>query len=174
VKAQLKLVGVGVLFVIIQSLIMNLTERRLYPDLVLILALTLGLRGDKAFPLMLAFGFGFAIDVLSSSSGLYALLRGTACAATHVADRALYLRAPAPWAMYVLGYVVLDSLLLGVVTQTLKPEVAPAWGDLLWPIPLVAVITSLVSAPLYPVLDRMESTAAFETTWGTLKPKGRG
>jgi rod shape-determining protein MreD len=173
-KAQLKLIGLGVLFVIVQSLIMNLTDRRLYPDLVLVLALALGLRGDRTFPLVLAFGFGFAIDVLSSSTGLYALLRGTACAATHVADRALYLRAPAPWAMYTLGYVIFDTVLLGVITQTLKPDLAPTWSDLLWPVPIVAVLTSLAAAPLYPVIERMEATNSFETSWGTLRAKGRG
>jgi rod shape-determining protein MreD len=174
VKAQLKVVALGVLFVVIQSLIMNVTDRRLYPDLVLLLALALGLRGDRTFPLVLAFGFGFAIDVLSSSNGLYALLRGTACAATHIADRALYLRAPAPWATYVLGYVVFDSVLLGVVTQLLKPEVAPAWSDLLWPIPLVAVFTALVSVPLYSVLDRMDSSSSYDAGWNALRLKGRG
>jgi rod shape-determining protein MreD len=173
-KAHLRLVGLGVLCVLVQGLIMNLTDRRFYPDLVLILALALGLRGDRTLPLVLAFGFGFAIDVLSSSNGLYALLRGTACAVTHVADRALYLRAPAPWGMYVLGYVVLDSLLFGVVAQTLKPEVAPAWSELLWPIPLVSVLTALVAAPLYPLIERLEGGPSFDPGWSTLRTKGRG
>jgi rod shape-determining protein MreD len=175
VKTQLKLFAIGVIFVLVQGLVMNLTERRFYPDLVLIYALALGLRSGRVGSLALAFGFGVLIDVLSSSpTGLYALLRGTACAATHFFDRALYLRASAPWAMYVLGYVVLDSLLLGAVTRMLTPEVSPGWLDLLWPVPVVAVLTAAVSGPLYPVFERLEAGSGYDSGWSTIRARGRG
>jgi rod shape-determining protein MreD len=173
-KAQLKLLAVGALCVVIQSLFMTLWEWRMYPDLVLILALTLGLRGSGPLSLVAAFGFGFAIDVLSSSHGLYALLRGSACAFTRMASGALYLRAASPWALYVLGYAVLDQFLLGAVTHALKPEVAPAWQDLLWPTPVLALVTALVAWPLYPLLEKLDSSGSYDQGWSTLRLKGRG
>ena len=67
------------------------------PDLILIFALAMGLRGGGLQGLILAFGAGFVLDVLSVSPlGLYALLCGTACAATRLFDKALYLRAAGP------------------------------------------------------------------------------
>jgi rod shape-determining protein MreD len=173
-KAQLKLLALGAACVVVQSLFMTLSERRMYPDLVLILALALGLRGSGTLPLVMAFGFGFAIDVLSSSHGLYALLRGSGCAFTRMASGALYLRASSPWALYVFGYVLLDQVLLGAITHGLKPEVAPTWQDLLWPAPLMALLTSAVAWPLYPLIERLDSSGSYDQGWSTLRLKGRG
>jgi len=170
---QLKLFALAVCCVTFQSLFMTLWEHRMSPDLVLILAMGMGLRGDRTWPLVLAFGLGFSIDVLSSSHGLYALLRGTACAMTYLADRALYLRSASPWALYVFAYAIVDSLLLGVVTQVLRPEVAPLWSDLLWPAPLGALLTAIVAAFVYPMLERLDSSGGYDVAWSSLRAKGR-
>ena len=139
------------------------------PDFVLVYALAVGLRQAPLPALSLAFGLGFVVDVLSGSPlGLYALLRGTACALTRLFDRALYLRAPAPWAAYVAGYVVLDSALLTLVCHLFAPEsVLPATA-MLARVPGQALATALVAAPLLALFLRLDADSRREGSLGSL------
>ena len=139
------------------------------PDLVLIFALAMGLRLAPLPALSLAFGLGFVVDVLSGSPlGLYALLRGTACALTRLFDRALYLRAPAPWAAYVAGYVVLDAALLTLVCHLFAPDSALAASTLLARVPGQALATALLAAPLLSLFLRLDADAEGEGPLGSL------
>ncbi len=88
------------------------------------------------------------MDVLSGApQGLFALLCGTACAATRLFDKALYLRAAAPWATYVGVYVLANWVLLGVAQRLFAPAGASEWADLLVRAPGTALATALAAAP---------------------------
>ncbi len=127
------------------------------PDFVLVFALGMGLRTNATPALVLAFGMGFVVDVLSGAPlGLYALLRGTACALTRLFDRALYLRAPGPWAAYVAGYSVADAALVALVCQFFAPESVLPFGALLARLPGQALSTAIVAAPLLALFLRLD------------------
>ena len=130
-SALLRLVGVGIALLLAQALARLVLPAVAQPDLVLVYALALGLRGGGLQGLLLAFGAGFVEDVLSGSPpGLFALLCGTACAATRLLDRALYLRAAGPWATYVGVYALLNFALCGFALRMFAPAAALPW-DLL-------------------------------------------
>jgi rod shape-determining protein MreD len=139
------------------------------PDLVLVYALALGLRGGGVQGLLLAFGAGFVEDVLSASPpGLFALLCGTGCAATRLLDRALYLRAAAPWAAYVGVYALVNFALFGAAQRMFAPDSAIAWSDLLVRAPGAAVTTALCAAPLLAVFRRLLVEADRDGSWPVL------
>ena len=78
----LRLIGLGLGLLLLHTLVTVLPVAA-RPDFVLVFTLALGLRGGAIGGLVVAFGVGFSVDVLSGSPlGLYALLRGTSCAAT--------------------------------------------------------------------------------------------
>jgi rod shape-determining protein MreD len=138
-----------------QQLVASTLPERIRPDLLLVFALALGLRPDATRSLVVAFVVGYGVDLLSGSpAGLYALLRGTACAATRVADRILYLRAPAPWALYCAGYQTVDLCLIGVLAAVLPPEGGADWGGLLARSPGALIMTGLVAIPMAILMDR--------------------
>ena len=144
-----KLAGAGLGLVLLQVLLASALPSAIRPDLVLVFALALGLRSPGTLGLFLAFALGFAVDVLSGSPpGLFALLRGTACVASRVLDRALYLRAPGPWVAYVVGYAIVDALLMGLALHIFMPESALGWGTVLGRLPGQLVMMAIVSAPL--------------------------
>lgn len=159
-SASLKLVALGLALLVCQAMLASVLPPLLRPDLILIFALAMGLRASGTQGLVLAFGLGFAFDVLSGSPpGLYALLRGTACALTRVLDRALYLRAAAPWAIFAAAYAMVDWLLLGAVLRFAAPEAAAPWGELWVRVPLAALLAAPLAAALLPLFRRLDSEA---------------
>ncbi len=155
-----KLLGLATALVLAQGLAATLLPAFLRPDLVLALALALGLGSRGTGGLVLAFGLGYAVDVLSGSPpGLHALLRGTACGATRLWDRVLYLRAPAPWALYVGCYALFDVILMAIVLRLTQGEVAISWMQLAIRAPLSALLTSLAAAPLFAPFRRLSPDA---------------
>jgi rod shape-determining protein MreD len=152
---QLKLLLVAVTLLAIQQLMANALPEVFRPDLLLIFALALGLRAAAVGPLLGAFALGFVVDLLSGSPvGTYALLRGTACAATRLADRSLYLRAPLPWAIYSAVYQGIDFVLLWVITALLLPDAAGDWGRLAVQAPGAMLATGLAAIPLAALFQR--------------------
>ena len=168
-KARALLVGLGLCLLLGQALLQTLLPQAVLPDLLLVYALALGLRAGSSYSLALAFLAGFVVDALSGAPpGLYALLRGTACAATRAVDGALYLRAGGPWAVYVAGYVVVDLLLLGLCLAWFAPEGAPSWGSLVLRAPGVAVASALFSIPIGALFRRIERESSREPGLGVL------
>ena len=144
-----KLAGAGLGLVLLQVLLASVLPSPIRPDLVLVFALALGLRSGGTTGLLLAFALGFLVDVLSGAPpGLFALLRGTACTATRALDRALYLRAPGPWVAYVVGYTIVDAVLMGLALHVFMPEGALGWGAVLGQLPGQVVMMAIVAAPL--------------------------
>ncbi len=155
-KALAKLLGTALALLLAQQLSNLITPEWARPDLVLAFALALGLRERATEALVLAFVAGFAVDVLSAAPlGLHALLRGTACVATRFADRALYLRAPLPWAIYACGYVVLDALLLVGLMRAFSAGPGVDLAAVALFVPGAALAMALVAAPLYLWMERI-------------------
>lgn len=162
----LKLVGLGLLLLLCQALAKELFHERIRPDPLLVYALAMGLRAGTVSPLLLAFGFGFTMDVLSGSPlGLFALLRGTACATTRLFDRALYLRATSPWTVYVLVYALVDGTLPGLILGFVVPEAAPSWTSVLLRIPGSAIVTAILAGPVLSIVRRLGADTEGETSW---------
>jgi rod shape-determining protein MreD len=156
-KGVARLAGVGLALVLGQVFLSAMLPPQVRPDLLLVFALAMGLRSGGTRGLFLAFALGFVADVLSGSPlGLFALLRGTACALTRVLDRALYLRAPLPWTAYVAGYTLLDGILMGLALRVFLPESAIGWGTILGRMPGEIVLTALVAAPLLLLFLRLD------------------
>ncbi len=171
---NLRWLGLGTALLAAQGLIANLLPAWVRPDLVLIYALALGVRrASPTWSLAMAFGFGFAFDALSGSDpGLYALLRGTACAVTRAFDRALYLRAPLPWGLYAAGWAVVDWIGMVAVLQLLRPAALPGWLDVLVRVPGAAVATGIAAGLLYALLRRVESAEERDSSWTVLSSAG--
>jgi hypothetical protein len=168
--AVLRLVAIGLGIALLQLVAMQLLPGFLYPDLVLVFALAMGLRSQGTSGLILSFAIGFLIDIgiAPAQPGLYALLRGTACSLTRIFDRALYLRGGLPWALYVAGYVAIDAVLLGMVTNAWPTTGALKWNDILVRTPGVAIATAACAVPLLRVFRRLDATGGNETGWGML------
>lgn len=172
-KPALKLVGFGLVLLLVQALGVTLLPESLRPDPMLVFALAMGLRAAGTGGLLLAFLAGFAVDALSGAPlGLFALLRGTACAATRVAGQALYLRATLPWALYVLAYAIADALLLGACLRWFAEDASLLWGTLLWRAPGTALATALLAAPLLAVFCRLDADPGREAGFTFLEPRG--
>jgi len=165
----LRLVGVGLALLLAQALVHLMLPVAVQPDLVLVYALAMGLRGGGLQGLLLAFGAGFIEDVLSGSPpGLFALLCGTACAATRLLDRALYLRAAAPWATYVGVYALANFALCGLALKSFAPAAALPWELLVVRAPGSAVLTALCAAPLLGLFRRLLVEADRDGSWPVL------
>ncbi len=159
-KALGKLATAGLALVLLQVLLAAVLPAAARPDLVLVFALALGLRSNGSRALFLAFGLGLLVDVLSGSPpGLFALLRGTACAATRAFDRALYLRAPAPWIAYVVGYTIADGLLMGLAVGIFLPDSALGWWTIVSRLPGELVTNAIIAAPLLLLFLRLDGDA---------------
>ena len=172
-SSRLPLIGVGLCLLLAQQLVMVALPEWGRPDLVLAFALAMGLRSRPTSALLLAFAIGYAVDALSAAPvGLYALLRGTACAATRLLDRALYLRAPLPWGIYVAVCAVADALLLGACLRLVGAAGSPAWADLLLGAAGPALVTGLAAAPLLLLLQRLDGQSAPEEAWSSLSSRG--
>lgn len=170
-KIAAVVVGLGLVLLLAQALLIAALPAEIRPDLILIFALAMGLRAGSSYGLLLAFAFGFAVDALSGAPlGLFALLRGSACAATHMLDGALYLRAPAPWAVFVAAYAVADILIMGLVLQWFAPEAALGWGSLAIRMPGIALSTALVAAALLPLFRRLDPEPGREGAFGFVLP----
>ena len=168
-----KLVGIGLALLLGQVIARQLLPPWIRPDLILIFALAMGLRGGGLQGLLLAFGAGFVLDALSAAPlGLFALLCGTACAATRLFDKALYLREAGPWATYVGVYVLINCLLLGTVQRLFAPATALDWADLLVRAPGMGVATALAAAPLLSVFRRLLSESDRDSGWPVLAAQG--
>ena len=168
-SALIRLIGIGMVLLLAQAFARAVLPTLAQPDLVLVYALALGLRGGGVQGLLLAFGAGFVEDVLSASPpGLFALLCGTGCAATRLLDRALYLRAAAPWAAYVGVYTLANFALFGSAQRMFAPDTAIAWSDLLMRAPGAAVTTALCAAPLLAVFRRLLVEADRDGSWPVL------
>ncbi len=172
-SALAKLVGIGLALLLGQVVARMLLPAAIQPDLILVFALAMGLRGGGLQGLVLAFGAGFVLDVLSASPlGLYSLLCGTACAATRLFDKALYLRAAGPWAIYVGVYVVANWILLGVAQRLFAPDAISDWAGLVLRAPGTALATALAAAPLLSVFRRLLSETDSEAAWPVLATHG--
>jgi rod shape-determining protein MreD len=148
--ARLRPLALALLLVLVQQLVVVLVPDWTRPDLLLVFALALGLRSRATESLILAFAVGFAIDALSGApTGLYSLLRGTACAATRIVDRALFLRAAAPWLLFAGLYSAVDGLLVGGLMRLFAPDSALGWLDVLARLPGTAIATALVALPIF-------------------------
>jgi rod shape-determining protein MreD len=160
----------GLVLLLAQTLIVSLLPPTARPDLVLIFAMAMGLRqGTETRGLLLAFGLGFALDVLNGNPpGLWALLRGTACIATRVFDQALYLRAPLPWGVYASGWALADWVLQGLVVHAFIPGVALPWSEVLRHAPLCSLATGVCAALLLAVIRRVDADADRDGSWGVL------
>jgi rod shape-determining protein MreD len=162
---QLKFLALTFALLALQQLVASTFPEAFRPDLLLILALALGLRQAALGSLLGAFALGFGVDLLSGAPvGTYALLRGTACAATRLADRTLYLRAPLPWGIYSAVYQGVDFVLLGAVSGLLLPEAGGDWGRLAAQAPGAMIATGLAAIPLAALLQR----------WGVVPTPGTG
>ena len=171
--ALAKLVGIGLALLLGQVLARLILPPEIRPDLILIFALAMGLRGGGIQGLFLAFGAGFVLDALSASPlGLFALLCGTACAATRLFDKALYLRAAGPWATYVGVYVLVNWLLLGSAQRLVAASSVSEWSDLLLRAPGTALATALAAAPLLSVFRRLLSESERDGAWPVLATHG--
>lgn len=171
-RAWIALLALALLLV--QAVVATLLPEPMRPDLLLVLALALGLGGGRTFGLLLAFGVGLAVDVLSGAPpGLYALLRGTACAATRALDGALYLRASGPWGIYAGVYAAVDLVALGVLLHWLTPEAAPPWTEVALRIPGSALGTALLAPGLLWVYRRVDREPGHELGLGFLAPGSR-
>jgi rod shape-determining protein MreD len=165
----LRLVGVGIALLLAQAVVRIALPAVAQPDLVLVFALAMGLRGGGLQGLLLAFGAGFVEDVLSGSPpGLFALLCGTACAATRLLDRALYLRAAAPWATYVGVYAFLNFAFCGFALRSFAPVAALPWELLAVRAPGSAILTALCAAPLLSLFRRLLVEADRDGSWPVL------
>ncbi len=160
-KALAKLAAAGLALVLLQKVLLAaVLPAAALPDLVLVFALALGLRSSGSRGLILAFALGLLVDVFSGSPpGLFALLRGTACAATRAFDRALYLRAPAPWIAYVTGYTIADGLLMGLALRIILPESALGWWTVVSRLPGGLVANAIIAAPLLLLFLRLDGDA---------------
>jgi cell shape-determining protein MreD len=155
VSHALKLLGLLGLLLILQQLVAAVLPEAVRPDLLLVFALALGLRSPAVPALLLSFGLGVMVDLLSGTpTGTFALLRGTACALTRFADRALYLRAPVPWAIYAAFYQAVDVGLLALVTWLILDQPAVGSEGLVVRIPGTMVATGLVAIPVAAALQR--------------------
>ncbi len=171
---QLKLLGLGLGLLVLHALGTAVLPAGARPDLILVFALALGLRAAGTQALVLSFVFGFGVDVLSGSPlGLYAFLRGSACAATRLLDRALYLRAPLLWALYVACYVLADALLMGLTLRVLVPDGTIAWATILLRVPVSALMSALLSLPLLSLVQRVDAEAQGEGGWTSLTSRAR-
>ena len=172
-KALVRLVGIGLVLLLAQAIARIVLPTLVQPDLVLVYALALGLRGGGVQGLLLAFGAGFVEDVLSASPpGMFALLCGTGCAATRLLDRALYLRAAAPWAGYVGVYTLVNFALFGGAQRMFTPDSVLPWGELLSRAPGTALTTALCAAPLLHVFRRLLVEADRDGSWPVLATQG--
>lgn len=171
---SLRAAALGLTLLLAQALVVTLLPPTARPDLVLIFAMAMGLRrGHETRALVLAFGIGFALDVLNGNPpGLWALLRGTACVATRLFDQALYLRAPAPWGVYATGWALADWALQALVMHSFVPDVPLPWSDVLRHAPLSAVATGLCAALLLGVFRRFDADAERDGSWGLLDGSG--
>jgi rod shape-determining protein MreD len=157
---RLRLLALALVLVLAQQLVVVLLPPWMRPDLLLVFALALGLRARATESLLMAFGVGFVVDALSGSPpGLYALLRGTACAVTRVVDRALFLRAAAPWLLFVGVYACADGLVWAGLTRLFTPDAALAWLDVGVRLPGTALATALVALPIFRAVVRAEGDA---------------
>jgi rod shape-determining protein MreD len=164
-----RLLGIGLALLLAQAVTRIVLPKVAQPDLILVYALALGLRGGGVQGLLLAFGAGFVEDVLCGSPpGLFALLCGTACAATRLLDRALYLRAAAPWAAYVGVYTLANFALFGAAERMFAPDSVIAWSELLVRAPGAAITTALCAAPLLHVFRRLLVEADRDGSWPSL------
>ena len=172
-KPRAKLLGTALALLLAQQLSNLITPEWARPDLVLAFALALGLRERATEALVLAFVAGFAVDALSAAPlGLHALLRGTACVATRFADRALYLRAPLPWAIYACAYVVLDAALLVGLMRAFSAEAGVALAAVALYVPGAALAMALVAAPLYLWMERIGGGLDAEAGWRSVSRPG--
>jgi cell shape-determining protein MreD len=155
VSHALKLLGLLALLLGLQQLVAAVLPEAVRPDLLLVVALALGLRSPPVPALLLSFGVGVVVDLLSGTpTGTFALLRGTACALTRFADRALYLRAPVPWAIYAAFYQAVDVGLLALVTRVILDQPVVGWEGLAARIPGTMVATGLFAIPVAAALQR--------------------
>ena len=173
-KARLALALLALGTLLVQAIATTLLPQAIRPDLVLVVALALGLRRGSSFALLAAFALGFAVDALSGSPlGLFALLRGTACAITRALDGALYLRASGPWASYTAVVTVVDVFAMGLLLHSFAPDAAPSAGLLA----LVALGTALPTALLAPLVlalfRRIDGEAGREAGLGLAAPGTR-
>jgi hypothetical protein len=113
------------------------------------------------------------MDVLSGSPlGLFALLRGTACALTRLFDRALFLRGAIPWGAYVAAFVALDAVLMAGVIRVFDPASAPGAEQILALLPVRVPLTALLAMPLLPLFLRLGSPAERESLLSSLALRG--
>jgi rod shape-determining protein MreD len=169
---RLQLWGVALGLLVLQELATALAPHWARPDLILVFALAMGLRARGVEGLVLAFVLGYFVDVLSGAPlGLHALLRGTACAVTRVLDRTLVLRAPAPWALYVAIYALVDALLLGVALSFLAPEGIVPWREVLIDAPGSAILTGLLALPLLRIFRGLDPDALRDDSWAPLSAR---
>jgi len=146
--SRLRVLGAILVLLLAQQAVTVVLPPWVRPDFLLAAALALGLRQRATESLILAFGLGFMLDALSvTPMGLYALLRGTACAAARLVDRSLFLRAPTPWLLLTALWGLIDGLLLGALLGLFAPEAAPGWTELLARVPGNALATAVVALP---------------------------
>ncbi len=153
---RLQIAGYAIAVLLLQELANLVSPVWARPDLVLAFALALGLRSRGTESLLVAFGIGYTVDVLSAAPlGLHALLCGTACAATRIFDQSLYLRASLPWALFVAGYATADAFALAAVLRWATGGLGIPWLDVFARAPGSAVGTAIVSIPLFVLLQRV-------------------
>jgi rod shape-determining protein MreD len=172
-SALLRFVGVALALLLAQQLAVVLLPGMARPDLPLAFALAMGLRARPTEGLLLAFALGYAVDALSGAPpGLNALLAGTACAGTRLADRALYLRAVLPWTAWVVACAAASPLLVGAALASFS-DVPPPWLDLLLHAPGTAIATALCALPLQRILRQIEAGAEREAAGPLIARAGR-
>ena len=156
----LKLLGLTTALLALQQLAVGALPEAIRPDFLLVLALALGLRAQAISSLCVAFAIGLGVDILSGApTGTYALLRGSACALTRLADRSLYLRAPVPWGIYAAVYQGIDLVILCAIGAVLLPDASPNWAGLLGRAPGAMAATGIVAVPLAAWLKRWGLTS---------------
>jgi rod shape-determining protein MreD len=172
-RAGLRWIALALALTLAQQLAVAVLPELFRPDLVLVLALVMGLRARALEGLLFAFGIGYALDAFSGAPlGLHALLFGTACAVTRALDRALYLRAPLPWGVYSAGYAALNALLMGAVLDNFGVQPPVPWGAILMRLPGTALCTGLLAVPLYSLFRLVEADAERDSGWASLDPRG--
>ena len=173
-KRALRITALAIGLLALHSFAAALLPTAPRPDFILVFALIMGLRARGTGGLIASFLLGFAVDVVSGSPiGLYALLRGTACVATRLFDRALYVRSSLPWAIYMGAYTLLDGILLGVLLRTLAPEAEAFWGGLLGGLVLSALMNAVVASPLLSLVKGWDGDGQRDGGWSALASRAR-
>jgi rod shape-determining protein MreC len=148
VKRAAVLLGLGVLAPMLQGGLAPFVPQGLFPDLSLLLVVSIGLCWRSAVGgLLLAATIGFVCDLLSGALlGQHALLRVFAYGTARYASDQVNLRSPGAQMVFVAVLTGINALAMGSLTAFFSPGTAIGWIGF-WELMLVTA-TNALTAPL--------------------------